>query len=516
MKRKNINTGAKRRKNGCIALSAIVPALLLLMLLSACGSKKTRTADFDKLSADKLLSFFTIPSSCTLEAAEDPAEGRVIRISSSDVLFPETRSPHVFLKFKDLCHAAGAGKPDISRTPCVIFRIKAENVYDHIFQLLPLASVKEDESTRTAAVARVAKTGDWQNICVDLSGIADLSKLSIFRIGFEGFAGGDGESMLISSITFCTRAEAKKIAPAEKYELTSEAGADHSLRYLQFNIQTENGSLAPIFTRADMFRNLVDELIPDVVGTQEATDQWRWWMDNYVFNASYSRVGVPRSDEDNEGTPIYYRSDKFELVDGGTFWLSDTPDVPESKVENANYPRICTWVRLKDRRAGTEFVMFNTHLDHNGANDSTEANAVRLAQLKVIIKFARQFKGLPVFLSGDLNSSRLNSKGELRMLYKLITGEEDFTDDTGETYSLQLSDARLTAAETVPEDRTATMTKYYDERLSGYNPAAQPIDYIFYDPENTVALSYDTFLPTRNNEYISDHLPVFAVFTLRK
>ena len=71
-------------------------------------------------------------------------------------------------------------------------------------------------------------------------------------------------------------------------------------------------------------------------------------------------------------------------------------------------------------------------------------------------------------------------------------------------------------AETVPEDRTATMTKYYDERLSGYNPAAQPIDYIFYDPENTVALSYDTFLPTRNNEYISDHLPVFAVFTLRK
>ena len=134
----------------------------------------------------------------------------------------------------------------------------------------------------------------------------------------------------------------------------------------------------------------------------------------------------------------------------------------------------------------------------------------------MIIKFARQFKGLPVFLSGDLNSSRLNSKGELRMLYKLITGEEDFTDDTGETYSFHLSDARLTAAETVPEDRTATMTKYYDERLSGYNPAAQPIDYIFYDPENTVALSYDTFLLTRNNEYISDHLPVFAVFTLRK
>lgn len=516
MERKSINTGAKRRKSGFIALAAVIPALLLITVLSACGSKKSRTADFSKIGADRLLSFFTVPSSCTADVDEDPAEGRVIRLTSSDVLFPETQSPRVFLKYKELFSAAGAGKPDLSRTPCAVFRVKAEKVHNHIFQLLPLASITEDESTRTASVARVAKTGEWQNICVDLSGIADLAKLPVLRIAFEGLAGSDGESMLISSITFCTRAEAEKIAPAEKYELNEDTGAEYTLRYLHFNIQTENGTLSPIFTRADMFRDLVDELLPDVVGTQEATGLWRWWMDRYVFNGSYSSVGVPRSAKDNEGTPIYYRSDKFELVDSGTFWLSDTPDVPESRVENANYPRICTWARLKDRRTDTEFVMFNTHLDHNGDNDSSTANAVRQAELKVIIRFAQQFKGLPVFLNGDLNSSRLNSKGEPRLLYKLITGMDSFTDDSGETYSWHLADARLTAPITVPEDRTATMTKYYDERLKAYDPSAQPIDYIFYDPANTAALSYESFLLIQNYEYISDHLPLFAVFRIGK
>ena len=65
---------------------------------------------------------------------------------------------------------------------------------------------------------------------------------------------------------------------------------------------------------------------------------------------------------------------------------------------------------------------------------------------------------------------------------------------------------------TVDENHLATMTAQYDESSTSYNPSREPIDYIFFNPANTEALTYETFLISQNKYEISDHLPVFATF----
>ncbi len=65
--------------------------------------------------------------------------------------------------------------------------------------------------------------------------------------------------------------------------------------------------------------------------------------------------GVGRNDGKNAGefTPIFFRKDRFELLDQSTFWLSMTPDKTASKGWDAALPRIASWVKLKDRQTGS-------------------------------------------------------------------------------------------------------------------------------------------------------------------
>ncbi len=297
------------------------------------------------------------------------------------------------------------------------------------------------------------------------------------------------------------------------YPVEAQSADDYRLKVLQFNVQTENGNGTPFETRASMYRELIDDLQPDVVGMQEVTVKWIEWLDKKVFNGSYAGLGEART-PGGEANSIYYRKDKFDLVDSGTFWLSDSPETAGSAFRLANYPRICTWVRLKDKKTDTEFVHLNTHLDHNGANDSSVANTVRKDQMSVIVKFASRFAGIPVFLTGDLNSRRTTSSGDVRAVYKLATGLSSVTDGAGNTFTLNLSDSRLDSPVTVDAEHLSTMAANYDKNGSSYNPGREPIDYIFYSSGFFEALSYETFLIGDENAMISDHLPVFATFRL--
>ena len=51
------------------------------------------------------------------------------------------------------------------------------------------------------------------------------------------------------------------------------------------------------------------------------------------------------------GNPIFFLKTGYELLDSGTFWLSDTPDEP-SFGPGAAIIRACTWVKLKNRLTG--------------------------------------------------------------------------------------------------------------------------------------------------------------------
>ena len=311
--------------------------------------------------------------------------------------------------------------------------------------------------------------------------------------------------------------EGSRIVIGETEErLTEEQSGDESLlRILQFNIQTENGNKTPFSVRSEMYRKLLEELEPDVVGMQEVTVAWRKWLDESVFGDAYAGVGEHRTAR-GEANPIYYRRDKFELLDSGTIWLSDTPDVPGSVYEGSNCPRICTWVRLRNRTTGREFAHINTHLDNKGKNDAETANGIRLAQMAVIVRLAQKFAGMPLFLTGDFNSARTAEDGGTCELIRMVTGEVPVPGEDGSECTLALADSRLDAPVTADRYHTATMTKFYDENTGKMlKPGREPIDYIFYDPQAFEALTYEAFLITQDGAWISDHLPVFATFQIK-
>ena len=498
-------------------LAALLGVLLCVPVLTACGDTSgevsARVIDFGAASKRGVRSYFKNAEHCKLDFVNDAQEGRVLRLRTKGIKSANSASPAIYFKYRDFCKHIGETPLNFAETPCVLLKVKAGSLHDRIFSVLGTVSTEETGSAGTSITARVHGGSDWHYICFDFSEVRYAEQDSVLRLCFEQTSGSNNESILISELRVCSREEADKLLTPDLFPVETQTADNYTLRVLQFNIQTENGNAAPFIARSEMFRKLVDELRPDVAGMQEVTVTWRKWLDDYVFNDSYASVGDVRS-PGSEATPIYYRADKFELVDSGTFWLSDTPDEPGSKLADANLPRIATWAVLRDKATGKEFAYINTHLDHNGDNSTAAANAVRKAQLGVIVRFAQRFGDMPLFLGGDLNTRRTNNSGDIHAVYKLLIGADPVVDADGNTYTLNLSDTRLNAPVTVDSEHTATMTKFYDKSSDKYEPTREPIDYVFYDARSTEPLTYETFLISREGFEISDHLPVFTTFKI--
>ena len=50
---------------------------------------------------------------------------------------------------------------------------------------------------------------------------------------------------------------------------------------MSFNVQTENGTKVDFDLRAEMLRDLMDQLQPDSIGMQEVTTGWIYRMDTF-------------------------------------------------------------------------------------------------------------------------------------------------------------------------------------------------------------------------------------------
>ena len=149
--------------------------------------------------------------------------------------------------------------------------------------------------------------------------------------------------------------------------------------------------------RIDLVTNTIKEVAPDLLGVQEAHQGWMDVLTNALEDYSYVGVGRDDGKTGGEYSAIFYRTEDFEALDSGNFWLSKTPDVP-SKGWDAACIRICTWAKLRNLKSGDTFVYMNTHTDHKGRKAKSEG-------AKLISAMAKEIAGdLPVYLSGDFNS----------------------------------------------------------------------------------------------------------------
>jgi endonuclease/exonuclease/phosphatase family metal-dependent hydrolase len=149
--------------------------------------------------------------------------------------------------------------------------------------------------------------------------------------------------------------------------------------------------------RREMVLDTIRRADPDTLGVQEAHYGWIEALCEGL--PEYDYVGVGRDDGKTQGefSAVYYKKDKFTLLDSGSFWLSETPDVPGKKGWDAACVRICSYAKLEEKATGKRFVHFNTHLDHVGLV------AMQKGAELVTTKAKEISPDLPAFFTGDFN-----------------------------------------------------------------------------------------------------------------
>ncbi len=140
---------------------------------------------------------------------------------------------------------------------------------------------------------------------------------------------------------------------------------------------------------------------PDLLGTQETLSFQRDYLAAHL--TGYDHLGAGREDgkEKGEMMALFYKRDRFEKLDGGHFWLSQSPDEVGSKSWDSSLPRMVTWVKLRDRQlpASAPPVLFlNTHFDHRGPTARLES--ARLLREKI----AALGPDCAVIVTGDFNT----------------------------------------------------------------------------------------------------------------
>lgn len=253
------------------------------------------------------------------------------------------------------------------------------------------------------------------------------------------------------------------------------------LKIISYNIRTlaRDGENSWQF-RKHATKNMIELHKPDAFGLQEAMLPHMQYIDSVC--PQYARVGVGRSDgkEGGEFVTIYYNKERFDLLDSGTFWLSETPD-QVSRGWDAALPRITTWVKLRDKATKRKFFYFNTHFDHKGTTARVESS-------KLIVEKIREIAGkkAAVVLTGDFNIESENEA--LQPLYD------------------NMSAARRCAPVT---DNKGTYNGW------GLLKRYTVIDHIFYGGRKVKCNAFRTLDGDYGAKFISDHFPLEAIFTIR-
>ena len=243
----------------------------------------------------------------------------------------------------------------------------------------------------------------------------------------------------------------------------------YNLRY-----DTQNDGINSWGNRKDNVNALIKYHDFDIFGTQEGL---RHQLDDIARMKEYRYTGSGRDDGKKAGehSAIFYKKDRFKLLDSGDFWLSETPDKPGKGWDATCCNRIASWAKFKDALTKKEFFFFNVHFDHQGVIARKESGKLMVEKIKLIAGDA------PAILTGDFNS----------------------TPDTEQIYTIGtlLKDSR-SVSKLPPYGPEGTFNNFnWDAALD------KRIDYVFLSQHFEV-LKYGALTDAQHRRYPSDHLPV--------
>ena len=173
------------------------------------------------------------------------------------------------------------------------------------------------------------------------------------------------------------------------------------VRWCTFNIRLQNDGDEKAgygwSVRKDRVADYIKSRHIDIVGMQEVL--YAQLEDLLRRLPEYDYVGVGRTDGKMKGeySPIFFLKEKYEVLEKGNFWLSETPDVPGSKGWDAAIERVASYAKLREKATGKVFMAVNTHFDHVGVTARRES-------AKLIMRKIQEIVGeQPAVVTGDFN-----------------------------------------------------------------------------------------------------------------
>ena len=279
--------------------------------------------------------------------------------------------------------------------------------------------------------------------------------------------------------------------------LTQAEEADaKSIRVMSFNIRygTANDGENRWEKRQDFLLDTIKAYNPDLLGTQETLG----FQKDFIAAGlpGYAALGVGREDGKQQGemTALFYKTERFEKVSEGHFWLSETPEVAGSKSWDSSLPRMVSYVFLKDKRNPTAppFLFLNTHFDHRGMQ-------ARLESAKLIATKALELsQGGPAILTGDFNTAEKSEP--YNALFAAVSHSADSATTWIDTYRMAHSEK---------SDNEGTFSNFKVENHQGPR-----IDWIGCTQHWSV-LNASIDRTERSGRTPSDHFPITAELKLK-
>lgn len=177
------------------------------------------------------------------------------------------------------------------------------------------------------------------------------------------------------------------------------------------------------FYRAEIFAGMLVAYTPDVLGLQEVDESWNNALAYYLaklqsaHGIAYSQHWATYENKTNY-TSLLYRSDKFQVEDGGVYvfsWWSDPA------FHHNYHMRNISWAQFSPLEAtGSSFIVANTHWSYRtehsdgntylaGANAPIAVNELRTQCKEETHAFLAWLKQahpeLPILVTGDFNTS---------------------------------------------------------------------------------------------------------------
>ena len=239
--------------------------------------------------------------------------------------------------------------------------------------------------------------------------------------------------------------------------------------------------------RTKGFVRVYSELMPDIIGAQEVSPKMAEWIMEYCAES-----GLKYSILWGRDTPVFYRPDKFELIDSEFSIYPEELPGHEGIFNNGKSKSYCIGV-FRVKESGELLIFASTHLWYKSSADqpfSAEARAYQLGMLIERIDQLEKKYSCPSIIVGDLNAGygsealqRAFSSGFVHT-YDIATDHAD--DSAGLHYCF----------------KSGFYDYYYDY------PFERAIDHILLKGEGATVRRFERFSP----EYylpLSDHSPAF-------